>query len=133
MQRRYQKVAGSSDAVAGEDPPGPVGAVGGGRETDEQETGLRIAESRNRLTPVDVVAKGAAPGSRNLRAVRAKSIAALAGNDSLAYDTEWDRSWFVVLRSSTYLERRTSNDSCYQTRHAVLRTIGASALHENAF
>src|SRR5262249_46338428 len=96
MQRRHQKVAGSSDAIAGKDPPGTVGAVGGGRETDEQETGPRIAESRNRFTPVDVVAKRAAPGPGDRGAIRPKSRAPLAGNDALAHDAQRNRSWFVV-------------------------------------
>src|SRR5262245_1091298 len=105
MQRRHQKVAGSSDAIAGEDPPGTVGAVGRRCETDEHETGLRIAESRNRLTPIDVVPKGAAPGPGDLGAVGPQSRAPLAGDDALAHDAQRNRSWFVVRRASCGVPR----------------------------
>jgi hypothetical protein len=107
VQRRHQKVAGSSDAVAGENPPGAVGAMRGWRETDEQETRLRITESRNRLAPVDLVTIRTPFRPRDLGAVISQTWAAGAGDDAC-------------------LNR-------YQTRHAFLRTIGASALHENAF
>ena len=81
MERRHQEVAGAADAVAGEYAAGAVGAVRGRRKADEQEPRTRIAEARDRLAPVDVVAKRASLLARDPRAVRAQPLAAVAGND----------------------------------------------------
>ena len=55
VQRGEQPVAGP---VPGEDPAGPVRAVGGGRQTDDDQAGRRIAEAGHGLRPVRVVAVG---------------------------------------------------------------------------
>src|SRR5690606_11825839 len=57
VQRREQPVAG---AVAGEDAPGPVAAVGGGREAEEVHRRGGIAEAGHRPPPVLLVAVGGA-------------------------------------------------------------------------
>ena len=56
MERRVEPVAG---AVAGEHPPGAVGAVGGGGEADDQDPRGRIAEAADRPRPVVLAAEAA--------------------------------------------------------------------------
>ena len=55
MQRRHQEVAGAADAVAGEHAAGAVGAVRRGRQADEQQPRVGIAEARHRAAPVGLV------------------------------------------------------------------------------
>jgi len=107
MKRRHQKVAGTADAVAGEDATRAVRAVCGGREADDQEAGAWIAESRYWFAPVFIVAVGAALRARDLLAVASKARTPIAIDDRRA--------------------------NVYQTLHAFWRTIGASVLQENAF
>ena len=54
VHRREQEVA---RRVAGEHPPGPVAAVRGRRQPDEQDPRVRIAEPRHRPAPVRLVAE----------------------------------------------------------------------------
>ena len=81
MQRRHQEVARAADAVAGEHAAGPVGAVRGRREADDEQPGARIAEAGNRPGPVGLVAIRAPLLASDARAVRAQARTALAGDD----------------------------------------------------
>src|SRR6185437_6867484 len=56
VEGRVEPVAG---AVAGEHPPGAVGAVGGGGEADDQDPGGRVAEAADRPRPVVLAAEAA--------------------------------------------------------------------------
>ena len=107
IERRHQEVAGPAGAVAGEDAARAVGAVRSRREADDEDARVRIAETGNRTRPVRLVTIGPPFFAADLLAVLAQPRAALARNDRVA--------------------------NGYQTRHAFCRTMGASALHENAF
>ena len=117
MERSHQEVAGSADAVSGEDAARTVRAVRRRRKTNDQQARQRIAESRNRPAPVDVIAIGAPLRPRNVPAVCAQTRAASAGSDL-----------FLYFLQSCYRDLLQA----HQTRHAFFLTIGASALHENA-
>ena len=66
VQRRVQHVAGG---VAGEHPPGAVGAVRGRGQPHEQHVGVGVAERRPGPAPVRLVGeRGAAPGARDVLA-----------------------------------------------------------------
>ena len=54
MHRPEQPIA---RAIAGEHPPGAVGAVGRRRQAEHQDPRLRIAEAGDRPTPVHLVAE----------------------------------------------------------------------------
>ena len=54
MERREQEVARS---VAGEDAAGPVAAVGGRREAQQEDPRLRVTEARHGPAPVGLVAE----------------------------------------------------------------------------
>ena len=63
MQRLVEPV---SAAVSGEHPAGAVPAMGGGRQPHHEETGIRIAEARNRTAPIGPVTElpSLGPGDR---------------------------------------------------------------------
>ena len=63
MQRLVEPV---SAAVSGEHPAGAVPAMGGGRQPHHEETGIRIAEARNRTAPIGPVMElpSLGPGDR---------------------------------------------------------------------
>ena len=60
VERCHQEVAGAARAVAREDAARSVGAVRGGRESDEDDARTRIAEARNGPAPVRVIPIGRA-------------------------------------------------------------------------
>ena len=80
MQRGKEKIPA---AIAGEDPAGAIAAVRGGSEADDPKPCIRIAEARHRLAPVIPVGEGASLRLRDLAAVRAQALAAIAGNHLL--------------------------------------------------
>ena len=88
MERAHEKVAGSADAVAGKDAAGAVRAVRGRRQADEQQPRARIAEARDRLAPVGLVAIGAPLLARDLGAVAAQPRARLARDDRVVTDLQ---------------------------------------------
>ena len=63
MQAGEQEVAA---AVAGEDPAGPVAAVGGGREAVNENRRLVITPAGDRTSPVLLVPEGLAPDGGDL-------------------------------------------------------------------
>ena len=67
-QRPVEEVAG---AVAGEHPPGPVGAVRGGRQAEQQQARRRVAEARHRAGP-------STPARRMRRGARGRPARATA-------------------------------------------------------
>ena len=81
VERGGQEIA---RAVAGEDAAGPVRAVRRGRQADQQQARVRIAEPRHRPAPVDVVAVGGLLLARDARAVAPQARAVLAGDDRRA-------------------------------------------------
>ena len=78
MERGPQEVA---RGVTGEDPPRPVPAVGGRRQPEQQDPGIRIAEARHRPAPVRLVAEPGDLLARDLLAPRDEPRAAAAGHD----------------------------------------------------
>ena len=84
VERPHQEVAGAERAIAGENPARPVGAVRGGREAEDQQSRVRIAEAGHRTAPIDVILVCAALGVSYLGAVAPKAWAAVAGDDRLA-------------------------------------------------
>src|SRR5262249_37109181 len=58
--------------IAGEDPAGPIPPVRRGRETDDEEARTRIAEPRNGLAPIDLIAEGPLLHLRDAQAVLAE-------------------------------------------------------------
>src|SRR4051812_1338756 len=81
VKRGHEEVA---RAVAGEDPSGPVGAVGGRGQADQQQAGVRIAEPGHWAAPVGVVAVGSLLLARDPLAVPPQPRAVLAVGDRLA-------------------------------------------------
>ena len=75
MKLRVQEISG---AVPGEHPPGAVGAMRGGRESDDDEAGFRIAKGRHGASPVGPIAIRAALDARDFLAVthQARTLAA---------------------------------------------------------
>ena len=78
VQRGEQPVAG---AVAGEDPPGPVAAVGRRREADHHQPRARVAEARQRARPVALALVAARRVGRDGLAPRDQPRAAAARLD----------------------------------------------------
>lgn len=78
IERLVEKIAGT---VAGENSSRSIPAMSGGRETQNQELRLRIAEARDRLAPVVPVHKRTAFLRRYLFAIADKP-----GTFSAAYD-----------------------------------------------
>jgi len=66
MELRVQEI---SRAVPGEHAPGAVGAMRGGRESDDDETSIGIAKGRHGASPVGPIAIRAALGARDFLAV----------------------------------------------------------------
>ena len=66
VERGVEPVAG---AIASEDAARAIAAVGGGRETDDEQACIRIAEAGNRAAPVRVIGEA-------LRRLRASGFAA---------------------------------------------------------
>ena len=83
LERRHQEVAGCADAVAGEHAAGPIGAVGGGRQAQDQDARLRIAKARDRPRPIDVVPERRLPRPPDIQAIGAQPRALLAANDGV--------------------------------------------------
>src|SRR5262245_12973607 len=119
MQRAHEKVARGAFAIAREDAAGSVRAVSGGGEPQDQQSRPRVAETRNRTRPIDMVAKGALFLASHLCAVFAQAWAPLARDDGAMNGVEEGS--------------RSRPARLHQTRHASARTIGAAGLHENAF
>ena len=122
MQRGHQEVAGPADAVAGEDAAGAVGAVRGRRQPDDQQARARIAEPGHRSRPVGVVAKGPALLAADPLAVLPQPRTPLARRRSRSRDGQPADPGCASI--GTRFTRRGT---------PARRTIGASALHENAF
>ena len=80
-QRREQPVA---RAVAGEDPPGPVAAVGGRRQAEHDDPRRRVAEARDRPAPVLLIGERGALDPRHLLAPGDQPRTAPAGGDLAA-------------------------------------------------
>ena len=78
VKHAVQEISGT---IAGEDAAGAVGAVRGGRETNDQEPGPAGAEGRNRFTPVLLIAVGAALYLGHMAAVVDEPRTLLAGYD----------------------------------------------------
>jgi hypothetical protein len=78
MQRRVQPVAAR---IASEDATGTVRPVGRRREPDDEQPGVRIAEPRDRLTPVFPVAELPLLLACDQATVGAQPRAAGAGDD----------------------------------------------------
>src|SRR5262249_856148 len=72
-----------SGAVAGEGTAGTVGTVGPRREPQNQQACLRVAPSRNRLSPVVPIEVGTALFLADLATVRDQPRTARASNDFL--------------------------------------------------
>ena len=102
VQRGHQEVAGSADAVAGEDAAGAVGAVRRRREADDQQPRPRIAEAGDRLAPVGVVAIGAPLLARDRRAV-ARAAAGSASHAMIAVAGLRSGGVHLVIWSSGHL------------------------------
>ena len=78
VHRRHQEQAG---AIAGEHPAGAVGAVRAGRQADDQQARLGIAEAGQRAAPVGLVAIRGALHRRDVGAVRPQPRAPRARDD----------------------------------------------------
>src|SRR5258708_254492 len=59
VQRGEQEVTA---AVAGEDPPGPVTTMRGGREAHDEYPGCRVTPAGDRAPPVSLIPEGLAAG-----------------------------------------------------------------------
>ena len=68
-------------AIAGEDPPGAVGAVGRGGEADHQQPRVGVAEPGHRPRPVLLVGEGPAPHPADLLPPGHQAGARPAGDD----------------------------------------------------
>jgi hypothetical protein len=77
-KRAIQKIAG---AVAREHAAGAIASVRGGCESDDQQTGARVAKTRDRKAPVNPIAISASPDEGDLLAIFAKARATLTGDD----------------------------------------------------
>ena len=85
MERGHQEVARAADAVAGEHAAGPVGAVGGRRQADDQQPRAADRRSRAPAAPSRSSSRKARRFSRpTALAVLAQARAALARDDRLA-------------------------------------------------
>ncbi len=93
MELRVQEIAG---AVSGEHAPGPIGAMRGGRQSDDDEGGFEITKGRNRASPVGPIAIRTALGSRDFLAVTHQA-GTLAAFRDLAF--EFDKR-FLCHRAS---------------------------------
>src|SRR5260221_1555062 len=91
MERGHEEVAGPAVAVSREDAARAIGAVRGGREADDQQARLWIAETGHGPSPVRLVPKGAPFVAPDLRAVLAQPCAACTRDDRVAYEEQWRR------------------------------------------
>jgi hypothetical protein len=89
IERRHQEV---TRAVAREDAAGSVGAVRGGRETDDQQPRRGIAEARDRTSPVHLVAVRAFLFESDAAAVLPQTRTTIAGDNRVANGNE-RRGW----------------------------------------
>lgn len=78
VEDRIEKIPG---AIAGEDPPGAIAAVGSRSEAKGQDTGFRIAKARNGTRPVGLVNVRAALALANPLAIFPKSRAAFTSGN----------------------------------------------------
>ena len=85
IERLIEKISG---AVAGEHAPGAICAMGGGRQSNNQQLCARIAEAGHRLAPVFPIAKGGAFLPSDHFAVVDEARAAFATNDLLVETIE---------------------------------------------
>jgi hypothetical protein len=81
MERGHQEIARAARAISGEDATRAIGAVGRRREADDQHAGERIAESRNRSSPVRVAEVRTTFFACDTLTVRPKAWASLARHD----------------------------------------------------
>jgi hypothetical protein len=79
VQRRVEHVTGP---VAREHPPGPVAAMRGGREADDEKRGVRRSKPWDRAPPVRLVGEGGALGAGHLLAPGDEPRAGLATGDA---------------------------------------------------
>jgi hypothetical protein len=77
-KRAIEKIAG---AVAREHAAGAIASVRRGCESDDQQTGARVAKTRDRKAPVNPIAISASPDEGDLLAIFAKARAALTGDN----------------------------------------------------
>ena len=73
----------SSGAVAGKRPTCPIGTMGSGGESKDQDTSARIAETRNGARPISLVLISAAAGFADAAAVVTKARTTVAFDDGL--------------------------------------------------
>ena len=85
VERGEEKIAG---AVSSENAAGAVAAVGGGSEAENEELGMRVAETGDGLAPVGPIAKGSAFFLGDFFAVNDEARALAAGDDFFVQDTE---------------------------------------------
>jgi hypothetical protein len=98
----------------------------GGRQTDQQQPRVRVAKPWYRFRPIGLVAKRAAFFTADPLTVLTQPRTLVAGDDLFANLEEIH----VLVSVSSVL---VLVDTRYHTRHALLLTIGASALQANAF
>jgi hypothetical protein len=85
VHRAHQEIAG---AVAGEHAAGTIGAVSGGRQTEDEHTRARIAKSWNGFAPVRVETMSSLLIAGDAFAVRSQAGAARAGFNLTAYERQ---------------------------------------------
>lgn len=78
VERAIQKIART---IAREHTPRPVGSMGGGRQSYNQEPRFRIAKRRDWFTPIDPIAESAAFDGSDMLAVRHQPRTAAAGDN----------------------------------------------------
>jgi hypothetical protein len=81
VQRGHQKIPRATEAIAREDAPGSVGAMGRRRQADDEQSSARIAEAGDRLAPIRLVAEGTALFPRDLGTKAAKARTPIAVDD----------------------------------------------------
>jgi hypothetical protein len=78
MQDRKEKVAGP---VTGKGAASAIGAMGARCKPERKDSRLRVAEGRNRSSPIFPIDVGAPTHARDLNAMRSKAWTAFAGDD----------------------------------------------------
>jgi hypothetical protein len=88
VERGHEKVARSARAVAGEDSSGSVAAMRGGRQAQQQDARVRVAEPGHRSSPIRLVPEGGAPFPRDFLAVTPQTRTTIAADDGAADEVE---------------------------------------------